>query len=103
MKAFTCRPWRGVDSTARRPRIGSAEIAQPPACPPLAPCPFCGGEARVEAHPDFDGIVRIACADERCGIRPATEYLLAEFRADLLAAWNCRPGDDARHAVDGGS
>jgi hypothetical protein len=59
----------------------------------LKGCPFCGGRAAFEAHPRSPDIVRVTCAGDDCGVRPATEYLLEEYRADLVRAWNARPGD----------
>ncbi|HEX2204504.1 MAG TPA: Lar family restriction alleviation protein [Longimicrobium sp.] len=56
----------------------------------LLECPFCGGRAAFEAHPATPEIVRVACAGDECAVRPATEYLLEEFRGDLVRAWNLR-------------
>jgi hypothetical protein len=70
-------------------RTGHAAPAPPPR---LLACPFCGGAAAREAHPSLADAVRIACAGEACPVRPATEYLLAEYAAELDAAWNRRRG-----------
>lgn len=56
----------------------------------LLECPFCGAPAAFEAHPADGEIVRVACGGEGCAVRPATEYLLAEYRGDLVRAWNVR-------------
>jgi len=60
----------------------------------LLDCPFCGAEAAFEAHPASSEIVRIACTDADCPVRPATEYLLDEYRPDLVRAWNVRAPRD---------
>lgn len=57
---------------------------------PLRPCPFCGGEATLEADPWLAGSVRIACGNEACRVAPRTEYLLLSFADELSAAWNER-------------
>lgn len=59
---------------------------------PLRPCPFCGGAATVEPDPWLHEGVRIACMNERCGVRPRTESLLACYADELCAAWNVRAG-----------
>lgn len=57
----------------------------------LRGCPFCGAPAAVEAHPRLPEAVRIACGGAACAVRPATEYLLAEYMGELRSAWNRRP------------
>lgn len=59
---------------------------------PLLPCPFCGGEATVEADPWYGESARIACENPSCGVAPKTEYLLLRFADELRGAWNHRPG-----------
>lgn len=56
----------------------------------LLPCPFCGGSPVILPHPEVAEIVRVECVEERCALRPATEYLLARYRDELVAAWNQR-------------
>jgi hypothetical protein len=56
----------------------------------LLACPFCGSRAAFEPHVASGEIVRVACANARCAVRPATEYLLDEYLADLVRAWNGR-------------
>lgn len=63
-----------------------------PALGPLLPCPFCGGEAAVEADPWSGESARIACGNPSCGVAPKTEYLLLRFADELRCAWNHRPG-----------
>ena len=60
---------------------------------PLRPCPFCGGEATVEADPWTGECVRIACGDGACRVAPRTEYLLVGFADELREAWNGRSGE----------
>ena len=63
---------------------------------PLRPCPFCGGEAALEADPWLGESVRIACGNGGCRVGPRTEYLLPAFADELRAAWNGRAGEGAR-------
>ena len=60
----------------------------------LLACPFCGGAPSLEPHeavPDaVPEAVRVACRNVGCGVRPGTEYLLANFREELAACWNAR-------------
>ena len=58
--------------------------------PALWSCPFCGGAPACEPHPDFASALRIRCVHSRCGVRPATEYLLREFAGELAELWNAR-------------
>lgn len=91
---------RGSDETHPGPApsplpaepVAMKEEDSAPAPAELSPCPFCGGGARLERHPAFADIVRVACDGDGCGIRPATEYLLEEFRAGVVEAWNRRGG-----------
>lgn len=77
--------------TCTRPRPAPCETTAEERTTRLRACPFCGAPAVREAHPSLADAVRIACGDEACGVRPRTEYLLAEFAAELEAAWNRRP------------
>lgn len=56
----------------------------------LRPCPFCGGEAALEADALLEDGFRIACGNAACGVRPRTEPLLACYADELCAAWNGR-------------
>lgn len=58
--------------------------------PFVSPCPFCGASAGFRRHPEFPEIVRIECGGEHCGVQPKTEYLLQEYRDELLRTWNRR-------------
>lgn len=58
--------------------------------PVLWSCPFCGGAPAWEPHPHFASAFRIRCGASGCGVRPATEYLLREFAAELAGLWNAR-------------
>jgi Restriction alleviation protein Lar len=68
-------------------------MLQPPRAQvgPLRPCPFCGEAPRLEADPWMDESIRIACGNDTCGVMPRTEYLLACYADELVAAWNARP------------
>ncbi|HEX8363113.1 MAG TPA: EamA family transporter [Longimicrobium sp.] len=76
----------------RRPRSLKSEpiteMATP--TPALLPCPFCGSPAALEQHPCLPAALRVACGEQGCGVRPATEYLLDEYHSELAAAWNAR-------------
>ncbi len=71
----------------------------------LLPCPFCGGEARIEpwidAKGDMDAGNMISCSNETCAIAPC---LAEDDRATAIAAWNTRlsakPADPAMGKVE---
>lgn len=54
----------------------------------LMPCPFCGGEAEVFSSPYYHKRFAVRCNDNRCDVRPCTEY--AKDINDAIAAWNRR-------------
>lgn len=68
-----------------------------PAPHAFLPCPFCGGAPVRERDPWDAACIRVACANPACRVVPRTEYLLACFADELLAAWNSR----AAPAADG--
>jgi hypothetical protein len=66
---------------------------------PLRPCPFCGADAALEPSHLLRESIRITCGNPSCGVRPATEYLLACYADELCAAWNARPAPAAEGAA----
>lgn len=58
----------------------------------LKPCPFCGGETRIETCND-NGAFCVSCYRfYECG---ATQYWY-DFEAEAIAAWNRRVDLEAR-------
>lgn len=58
----------------------------------LKPCPFCGGEAKLQRYIDrYEGITfYVYCSGEFCEVFPATENFETEQQA--IKAWNIRVG-----------
>lgn len=62
----------------------------------LKPCPFCGGEAEMRdarkslVVSKFSYIFpySVRCSNEKCGVKPYTEYSSTEQEA--IDAWNRR-------------
>ena len=76
-------PVRSRGRPAPCPRGGAENLI-------LLACPFCGGAPSLEPLDDVPEAVRVACRNDGCGVRPGTEYLLANFREELAACWNAR-------------
>jgi Lar family restriction alleviation protein len=54
----------------------------------LLPCPFCGGEAKLDINDDHTNKVFIYC--KTCGI--STDTYLPSGKQEAIAAWNRRAG-----------
>lgn len=60
----------------------------------LRPCPFCGGEAKVEydsipnRQGEQMGIVLIRCKELNCTIRPKTQWHIS--KGEAIEHWNTR-------------
>lgn len=56
----------------------------------LKKCPFCGGEAQIVEHTNYQGITGfgVECCNSDCDIAPFTSYFLDKQKA--INAWNRR-------------
>lgn len=57
----------------------------------LLPCPFCGGEPRIQNFRRHEDWYRIRCVGD-CSVHPET-YTYRNFEG-ALAVWNNRPGPE---------
>ncbi len=57
----------------------------------LKPCPFCGGEAKLQELKMLDGtiIYYIICRNNSCKVQPMTHEMNTDYEA--INAWNNRP------------
>ncbi|MBZ4022161.1 hypothetical protein CKO11_06785 [Rhodobacter sp. TJ_12] len=64
------------------------------ACAELAPCPFCGVEAKLYGT-SSDGYLH--CPNDACPVKPSVFSKRLGFKGNLIEAWNTRssPADRA--------
>lgn len=62
--------------------------------PKLKPCPFCGGNAKVETykHPYGHTMYWVGCANEKCDVFPETPGY--SERRNAVRSWNKRALQD---------
>ena len=61
--------------------------------PELKPCPFCGGEAKLQDTTYGNNISAyvVRCKNIDCDIRPATSYF--RLKKEAIERWNRRSED----------
>jgi Lar family restriction alleviation protein len=67
----------------------------------LKKCPFCGGEAQIVEHTNYQRITGfgVECCNSDCDIAPFTSYFLDKQKA--INTWNRRkPVDDVVEALE---
>lgn len=70
--------------------VGGERVSGDGPASTLQCCPFCEAAPVRQQHPAIPEVVRVACTNDDCRVRPATEYLLEGYGDELRNAWNTR-------------